>query len=962
VIHRDPEDSPPPRPPRRPARSRNLLRIGAVVLLVVALTARGAAVAWTDYLWFSSLDFPRVWSTLVLTRVFIAIIASVVAFLVIYLNLRLADRLSPRRAVFALGQSDELVARFQGWAEIYGGRILLGAAGLFGLLIGLTAGNWWERALLFTNQTDFGVTDPVFGRDISFFVFSLPFFRDVFGWGFQLLIWTTLLVGVLHYLNGGIQIQQNFQRVSAAVKLHLSILFAALAVFKAIGYWLDRYELVYSTRGAAFGASFTDINAQKPALELLVGISLVAAILMLVNIRFRGWTLPLVAGGLWLVTSVIVGGIIPAAVQRLSVEPNEIDRESQYIQRNIDATRDAYDLADIEVTDFAGSADLGAEDIEANRAIIDNIRLWDPGVLRAVYSQLEKLRPYYQFADVDVDRYVIDGQITQVGLAAREIEVDNVAESTWVNDHLVFTHGFGAVLSPSNAVTPEGQPEFLVNDIPSKFSTDSLTLDQPRIYFGEVPGPGEFVIVGTQEREVDALQENGEVSFNTYDGTGGVAVGSIFRRAALALRFNDFNTLISNRITGESKALLFRNISDRVEKAAPFLSQDADPYLVFDNGGLFWVMDLYTTTDKYPYSTPANSGGDTFGGTSRLGFGPHSLPDGFNYLRNSIKAVIDAYNGTMTFYVVDRDDPIAATYAKVFPELFTFQDMPDSLRAHLRYPEDLFRVQSDMYAAYHVTNPRVFFNEGDLWQIARDPSSVNPVLDIETLRAGGAAGTRPMLPYYLLMTLPDEEEASFLIMQPFTPRETPNMVGFLVAKSDPENFGEMIQYQFPLGNPPDGPNQVGGRINQDTAISSDFTLLGQQGSEIVQGNMLVVPIEESVIYVQPVYLQGTAQNALPELKRVVVVFEDRIIMRTNLNDAIDAIFGTESGDNGDGPVDPGQVDATIADLLRQAEAAFTEADAALRGGDLARYAEKVNEAQSLIDRALTLIAEPAPAG
>jgi uncharacterized membrane protein (UPF0182 family) len=455
---------------------------------------------------------------------------------------------------------------------------------------------------------------------------------------------------------------------------------------------------------------------------------------------------------------------------------------------------------------------------------------------------------------------------------------------------------------------------------------------------------------------VDALTETGEVTFNTYDGTGGVEVGSIFRRAALALRFNDFNSLISNRITGDSKALLFRNISDRVEKAAPFLSQDSDPYLVIDDGRLFWVMDLYTTTDKYPYSTPARPG-DPFGGTSRLSFAPHALPDGFNYLRNSVKAVIDAYNGTMRFYVVDPDDPIIATYEKVFPELFTdFSEMPPTLVDNLRYPEDLFRVQSDMYTAYHVTDPRVFFNEGDLWQIARDPSSVNPVLEIETLRASGIGGTRPMLPYYLLMKLPEDERTAFLILQPFTPRQTPNMVGFLVAKSDPENFGELIQYQFPRGNPPDGPNQVGGRINQDTNISADFTLLGQQGSEVVQGNMLVVPVEESIIYVQPVYLLGTAQNALPELKRVVVVFEDRIVMRNTLDEAIAAVFGTEPSDGGgDGVVDPGQVDGTIAELLQQADAAFVAAESALRAGDLVTYAEQVAEAQRLIAQALVLI-------
>ncbi|MGI9626367.1 MAG: UPF0182 family protein, partial [Longimicrobiales bacterium] len=384
--------------------------------------------------------------------------------------------------------------------------------------------------------------------------------------------------------------------------------------------------------------------------------------------------------------------------------------------------------------------------------------------------------------------------------------------------------------------------------------------------------------------------------------------------------------------------------------------------LVFLDGGLVWVMDLYTTTDRYPYSSPAFPR-DAFGGTSRLSNTAHSLPDGFNYLRNSVKAVIDAYNGTMSFYVVDPDDPVISTYAKVFPELFSdASTIPDSLRDNLRYPEDLFRVQSDMYTAYHVTSPQVFFNEGDLWQIARDPSSVNAVLDIETLRAGSGTGTRPMLPYYLLMTLPDEEDASFLILQPFTPRATPNMVGFLVAKSDPDVYGEMIQYQFPQGNPPDGPNQVGGRINQNTTISGEFTLLGQQGSEIVQGNMLVVPVEESVVYVQPVYLQGTAQNALPELKRVVVVFEDRIIMRPTLNEAISVIFGTETTDPGTGPDDPIQVDGTVTELLQQAEDAFDAADAALRAGDLARYAEQVEEAQALITQALALIAENEESG
>jgi uncharacterized membrane protein (UPF0182 family) len=922
--------------------------------VVGALTARGLAVVWTDYLWFDSLDLASVWSTLVLTRVVIVIIAALVAFAVIFTNLQLVDRLSPRRPVFGTPQ-DEVVVRFQEFIGTRAGRIYALVAAIFGLLIGLAASGWWERALLFLNAENFGQVDPVFSRDIGFFVFTVPFYRDVLSWAFQLLIWTIILVAILHYLNGGIQIQQRIQRVESGVKLHLSILLAALALLKAAGYWLDRYDLLFSSRGAVFGATFTDLNAQRPALELLVGISVIAAVLLLVNIRFRGWTLPIVAGGMWLATSIIVGGIIPAAVQRLSVEPNEIDRESRYISRNIEFTRDAYGLSSIELREFAASDALVAEDIVENLDTIENIRLWDPGVLRTTYTQLEQLRPYYAFSDVDVDRYTIDGEVTQVMLSAREIDVGNlVEESNWVNERLVFTHGFGAVLSPANAVTRQGQPSFLVNDIPPRFATSDLRLDQPRVYFGEMPRSQNFVLVGTEEREVDAVTPEGTVSFNQYDGSGGVAVGSFLRRAALALRFNDFNTLISGRVTGESRALLFRNLTDRVEKAAPFLSQDADPYLVFDDGRLMWIVDMYTTTDRYPYSTPAEAA-DAFGGTSRLTPLANTMPNGFNYVRNSVKAVVDAYTGALDFYVIDPDDPVLAAYRKIFPELFSdFSEMPAGLVDNLRYPEDLFRVQTDMYAAYHVTDPVTFFNEGDLWQIARDPSSRTSVLANEPLRlAVPQQAARPMLPYYLLITLPGDDHASFLIMQPFTPLATPNMVGFLVAKGDPGSYGEMIQYQFPLGNPPDGPNQVGGRINQDPVIAPDFTLLDQEGSELVKGNMLVIPVEESLLYVQPVYVQGTEQNALPELKKVVVVYEEKIRMRDSLAQAIDAIFNTELA--GDQPPDQQPIEGTVEELLAEADRAFAEAEQALRDGDLATYAARVARAQELIAEALRLI-------
>ncbi|MFQ5948477.1 MAG: UPF0182 family protein, partial [Acidimicrobiia bacterium] len=704
---------------RRGSTARRLLIIGVILLFVLLLSLRGIATFWTDYLWFSSVDLTSVWRTLIFTRVVLVLVAAAVAFALLWLNLLLADRLSPRRRLAAGSPDEELVERFQDWVEPRIRKVRIAVAAIFGVLIGLGAGAWWRDYLLFRHGESFGITDPVFNNDLSLYLFRVPFYRDLFGWFFQFFLIATLVVAAVHYLNGGIQIQPGRPRVAPGVKVHLSVLLAILALLKAVAYWLDRFDLLYSERGAAFGATFTDIKAQLPALNLLIGISLVAAILLLVNIRFRGWTLPAVAVGLWLATSIIVGGIIPAAVQRFSVQPDEINKELPYIARNIGFTRDAYDLSDVQVREFAASPDLDAGDLEANPGTLDNIRLWDPSVLQTTYRQLQVLRPFYQFEDVDVDRYDLEGDLTQLMLSARELDEANIPGTGWVNRHLVFTHGFGAVVSPANQVTVEGQPSFLVKDIrPDIDAPPELQIDQPRIYFGEGVRSSNFVIVGTKEKEVDFPLEVGAESFEftSYDGEGGVPVGGIFRRAAFALRFGDVNTLISGQITSDSRVLMFRNLLDRVSKVAPFLHTDADPYLVTIGGRLLWVVDLYTVTDRYPYSTPAFTG--------RLSAARSGLPNDFNYIRNSVKATVDAFDGTMTFYVVDRDDPVIASYRNIFPDLFIDQsEMPDGLPGHLRYPEDLFRVQSDLYTEYHVTDPRVFFNQGDLWQIARDPST-----------------------------------------------------------------------------------------------------------------------------------------------------------------------------------------------------------------------------------------------
>ena len=671
-------------------------------------------------------------------------------------------------------------------------------------------------------------------------------------------------------------------------------------------------------------------------------ISLFAAALLLWNIRSRGWTLPAVAVGGWLVMSIIVGGIIPAAVQRFRVDPAEQTLEKPYIENGIEFTRQAYGLDAVQVRQFAASPNLTLDDIENNRSTVDNIRLWDPAVLTDTYSQLQEIRTYYALNDVDVDRYMIDGALTQTMIAGRELDEGADVISGWVNEHLVYTHGFGAVLSPANAVDEQGQPSFLVQDVPPVASDPSLEISQPRIYFGDTYSD-RYVIVGTKQQEVDfpLTQEGESVARNTYDGTGGVPLGNILSRTAFALRFSDLNTLISNQLTAESKALMVRNVSDRLRTAAPFLYVDSDPYLVALDGRLVWVVDMYTVSDAYPYAEPAS--------INRLGTGPGTLPPRFNYVRNTVKATVDAYDGAMRFYVVDDSDPVIRAYRAAFPDLFTDgAAMPSDLVAHLRYPEDLFRVQSDMYLRFHMTEPDVFYNSEDQWEEPLDPSNAGnrPQLRGEFI---DPTFTRPMLPYYLLMRLPEEQQLSYLILQSFLPVERPNMASFLIAKSGPEDYGQLIDYRLPRTGFVDGPNQVNARIDQNPQVSEQITLWNQQGSNVIRGDLLVVPIESSLLYIQPIYLQA-AKVPLPQFKRVVAVFNEEVVMRETLAEALRDVFGAGGGTSTTPTTEPvpGQ---TAAALLDQAAEAFTQAETALRAGDLATYQAKIDEARSLIEQA-----------
>ena len=727
--------------------------------------------------------------------------------------------------------------------------------------------------------------------------------------------------------------------VSSGAKAHLSVLLAFIAILKAFAYRLDSMELLYSPRGKVFGASYTDVIAHLPALNLLILISLFGAVLLLVNIKRRGWLLPATAISLWLAVSIIVGGLVPAAIQRFRVVPDELNKELPYVENHIDYTRLAYGLDSIEEKSFAASPDLSQDDISNNKQTVDNIRLWDPTVLAETYSQLQEIRAYYALQEVDVDRYRINGELTQVMVAARELDQTNLPAVGWVNERLQYTHGFGVVFSPANNVASQGQPDFYVKGVPATTTVAELEVEQPRIYFGESADSVEYVVVNSLQDEVDyPLSTEGQsVAYTNYSGDGGVGIGSFFRRLGFALRYSELNLLISNQLSDDSKLIMERNIVSRVKKAAPFLYTDNDPYLALIDGNLFWIIDMYTVSDKYPYAQPAD--------TRRINENS-GLPVNFNYLRNSVKAVVNAYDGTMNFYVVDEKDPIMTAYNDIFPDLFSPKsEMSSELLDHIRYPEDLFTIQSDMYRDYHMTDPRVFYADEDPWVIPSD-SSTTP--RVATLRGEFTEiGFKPMLPYYLLMSLPGETDLSYLIFQPFNPENRPNMQSFLVADADPENYGQLIDFRLPKGEFVDGPSQVATRINQDPDISQIFTLLDQQGSSVIKGNLFVVPINQSILYYQPIYLQGE-QNPLPEFKFVVVVFQDRIIMSETLSEALASIFGDElisdvvEESEGESPLD----------LLAKATTAFEQAQEQLQKGNLGKYQELIDQAQQYVDLAI----------
>jgi len=874
---------------------------------------------FTEWLWFNNLEYGSVYATILRTQVVVFLLAALL-FAVFFLgNLVLATRLVPKTEASFWPWT--IVRQLQStlrWGVILGTIFL-------SVIFGLVAQGNWEVILRFSNGQPFGILDPVLHREIGFYVFSLPFLHLLQGWLTGALIITLIGTGGVYLLSYGVQrLRFDFSR---RVLSHLGGLVILILGLFAWGYWLGIWELVFSSQGVVFGAGYADMNARLPAQWILIVVVIGIIGVILVSIWQRNIRLPLYSIGAWIVAAILVGGIYPALIQRFQVEPSELERERPYIEHNIEYTNKAFALDRIEEQQYPAEETPTPQDIAQNEMTIRNIRLWDPRPLKDTYNQIQSIRLYYDFNDIDVDRYIIDGDYRQVMLSARELSAEKLAgqAQTWVNRKLQFTHGYGVALSPVNEVTTQGLPNLLLKDIPPAGSFD---IEQPQIYFGEKTD--DYVIVKTKTQEFDHPSGDENV-YGRYEGKGGVGLGGFLRRLVYAWQFGDLNLLISGELSPESRILYYRNIRERVRHLAPFLELDSDPYLVVMDGRLFWIQDAYTTTSRYPYSEP--------------------LGGSLNYIRNSVKAVIDAYNGTVTFYVADQEDALIQTYQTIFPELFSpIEEMPESLRAHLRYPEDMFNIQAIVYRSYHMRDARVFYNKEDLWAVPREV-----YFDAE----------QTMAPYYVIMRLPEEEKEEFLLMLPFTPVNKNNTIGWLAARSDGENYGKLLAYLFPKEKLVYGPSQIENRIGQDTVITEQLALWGRGGSRVIRGNLLLIPLGKSLMYVEPVFLQAEG-GGLPELKRVIVAAGEQIAMEETLQESLTAIFGTEAapvepGDMPTIPKEPGEpvvpVVPDVTGLIEKAQQHFTNAQEYLKEGNWAGYGEELAALETVLKQLAELTAE-----
>ncbi len=921
-------------------KKRMVVLLGLIILLVVSVWASGH---YADYLWFANLGYGSVFLKVFLSQWGLRLVAWAIFFLFVFFNLRynreallqysnmklrekiqdtpLEKMLTPRK-----------VTRF----------FLLGSLLLSFVFTAYIGGLWLEMHQFFQGVHS-GVLEPVFQRDTSYYLFQLPFLRSLYTFLQTMFVLTIIIVAGLYILvSPPVQVGKRLVFLPSRGQGHLSLLLAGAFLLKAWDYRLQMYELLSSPRGYVTGAGYTDLHANLPALWILFFLALGVAGLLIYNIYRRQVRLIFISIGLLLAASLLVGSIYPALVQQFRVEPNELVFERPYIERNISFTRQGFDLEKVQTEPYLTRQTLDWDGIKAAQGTMGNVRLWDYRPLKDTYNQLQGIRQYYRFEDVDTDRYYLDGEYRQVMLAAREMEQRQLPEEaqTWVNLHLQFTHGYGLAMNPVATVSPQGLPEFVIRDLPPALE-GGLEMTRPEIYYGELSS--RYVIVNSRTPEFNYPRGDTNI-YTHYEGRGGVQLSSMAQRLLYALKFSDYRILISNEITPQSRILFNRRIRQRVAQIAPFLEYDQDPYVVLSGGRIFWIIDAYTTSSHFPYS---------------------EFQQGINYMRHPVKVVVDAYHGSTDFFVVDPSDVLWQTYDAIFPDLFKpLEEMPEGLIEHMRYPEIYFNMQSRVYATYHMTDPGVFYNREDLWQIPNE-------------RYGGT--TQVMEPYYTVLQLPGESAPEFVLIRPFTPGRRDNMIAWMAGRSDGEHYGELMVYTFPKERVTFGPMQVETRIDQNTLISQQLSLWDQRGSRVIRGNLLVLPVDDSILYVEPVFLEAD-QSKLPELVRVIVVFQDIVVMEPTLEEALVAIFGprdepeTPEIPDLDLPGEPAEEDpslppeeellpemplltGTVSELARRAETLFQQAQEYQKQGDWAGYGETLQELEKVLQKLVQASAE-----
>jgi uncharacterized membrane protein (UPF0182 family) len=900
-------------------KSERLMRVAIGLFLLILFVAplfSGGIDLLVDWIWFKHLGYAVIYLTILKSRIAVSSLASLAFILVVSVNVLIARR-SVRHSAYRIHGE---IIEFPGldkFTSLFRGLIWFAI-----LVVGYFAGEWatghWMDYLLFLNPVRAGKTDPLFGIDISFYLFRLPFMWFLFHLALLIILACIVFLSVFYFLEGGVQITPRSIVISRSVKAHLMLVGAAFMLLMGYRARLALYDLLYSPRGLIYGAGYTDVHATLPVMYVLMVLCGITALGFVAGASSGRLRAPLLALGALIAVAILGGGLYPALIQQYIVTPNEIDKERPYIARAIEFTRQAYALDRFTERKFSDIQDLTLDTINQNAATMRNIRLWDHKPLRTTFAQLQEIRTYYTFASVDNDRYWINGVYRQVSLSPRELAGANLPQRNWINEHLTYTHGYGVCMSPVNESTPDGLPQLFIKNIPP-VSTIPVEIKRPEIYFGELPN--DYCFVKTKALEFDYPSGDRNV-YTNYQGIGGIPVKNMWRRLLFALRFGEINILLSTDIRQDSRLMIYRQIVDRASRLAPFLSFDSDPYMVIaDDGSLRWILDAYTTSSQYPYSNP----------TPNLGF---------NYIRNAVKVTINAYDGTVQFYISDPTDPIIQVYSRLFPGVFhPLSAMPKDLRAHIRYPEDFFTIQASQYAVFHMTDPRVFYSKEDLWRVAQSA-------------AHGAIS--PMSPYYTIMKLAEVgTQEEFILMVPFTPARKDNMIAWMAARCDAPNYGKVLVFTFPKEKLAYGPQQIEARIDQVPAISQQLTLWNQGGSKVIRGTLLVIPVGNSVLYVEPLYLAAEAGGGLPQLKRVIVAYSDQVVMESSLDQALSAIFGgnvqtgpaasAAPGANAALAAPAGNTPPEVQKLIQEADQHYEKALQFERQGDWAGYGAEIKK-------------------